>query len=69
LLIQFNIGWAWLGNGSGYCNSNLQELDIVNSSPSDGRSWTSTTYTSWGNALIYYTGYGIRDTGVKATHF
>jgi hypothetical protein len=40
------------GNGKGDCNSDLAPLNVVTGDASVGSTWTSTSYTNWGNILI-----------------
>jgi hypothetical protein len=44
-------------------------LNIVKGDASNELTWTVNDYTEWGNILVNYEGYGIKDTGVPASYF
>ncbi len=57
------------GNGKGDCNSDLAPLNVVTGDASVASTWTSASYTNWGNILISTPTYGIKDSSVRCSIF
>jgi len=64
------IGWSWHGNGYGECGSNLAPLNMVQGDAQSGAaSWSTNTYTTWGNAIVWFPEFGIKATSKTASIF
>jgi len=64
------LGWSWQGNGNNECNVSLEKLNMVTGNPQSGKqTWTHNSYSNWGNAIVWFTEFGIKATSKPATVF
>ena len=63
------IGWSWHGNGVNECNLDLSALNMVKGDKAIESNWLTNDYTVFGDELVNYPQYGIRDTAAMASYF
>ncbi|RNA11411.1 Mannan endo-1-4-beta-mannosidase, partial [Brachionus plicatilis] len=56
------LGWSWHGNGRSSGCQTESDLNMVPGNAESALTWKQNIYTPWGQALVYYTNFGIKDT-------